>query len=379
MKKIIALVLSVILLLSMTACRSETNGTDTSENITTETTTETEEPSAETTIANQSNEFDLGEFHFTLLDGMELSQADEQSIIVTLVPDKAWATMYAGDASAMNSSTLDVFVPIQQETWADPDLEHSNESEVTVSISDFDVTFSSYSTEAENEMINYHLVGTFTDTWYIYTFHFVSTEDNADLSRKFGNVLGMAQYSGKESRFEIGSTADTTEPSATPPSASLGTVDNPYGPGMYKVGTDLPEGEYLFIATGSLAAYVCLSSDSNQDDIIENENFTYSFFLTVSDGQYLDATRCSFLIADKYTVNINEDGTFSDGMYRVGIDIPSGEYALASSEHGYYCIYNNSVAPFDIVDNDNFENNSYVTVSDGQYLLITRCTASPVK
>lgn len=158
---------------------------------------------------------------------------------------------------------------------------------------------------------------------------------------------------------------------------ALGSAQNPYSEGMYKVGVDLPAGEYLFIANSSTTAYVCVSSDSNQDKIIENENFEHSFFVTVSDGQYLQAKRCDFVTAANYTVNINDDGTFEDGMYRVGIDIPAGEYRLTPDGSGYYCIYKNSKAPFDILSNDNFDGNTYVTVTDGQYLLIKRCSANP--
>ena len=172
-------------------------------------------------------------------------------------------------------------------------------------------------------------------------------------------------------------TVETTIPTEPP---EPGTKENPYRSGMYKVGADLPAGEYMFTATGSTRAYVCASSDSNQDDILENENFNGSFFMTVKDGQYLEANRCEFVIASERTVEINEDSSFEDGMYRVGIDIPAGEYKLTatSDSRGYWCIYKNSVIPFDIVDNDNFDNSAYVTVREGQYLQLSRCIANPV-
>ena len=175
-------------------------------------------------------------------------------------------------------------------------------------------------------------------------------------------------------------TAFPTETTVSTEPPALGTIDNPYYSGMYKVGTDLPAGEYLFTATGSYRAYVCASTDSNQDDIIENENFNGSFFMTVKDGQYLEASRCQFVLASEATVEINQDGSFGEGMYRVGIDIPAGEYKLTadSDTWGYWCIYNNTKTPFDIVNNDNFDNSTYVTVRKGQYLQLSRCTAKPV-
>ena len=170
----------------------------------------------------------------------------------------------------------------------------------------------------------------------------------------------------------------TTVPPTTVPveTAPLGSLENPYEPGMYKVGVDIPAGEYAFVAYYS-SAYVCVSADSNQNDILENENFSNTFIITVADGQYLEANRCGFVRADEVVMVTNDDGSFSDGMYRVGIDIPAGEYKLTSDNGGYYCVYPNSVPPFDIVDNDLFDTNTYVTVKDGQYLLLSRCTAVP--
>jgi hypothetical protein len=66
-------------------------------------------------------------------------------------------------------------------------------------------------------------------------------------------------------------------------------------------------------------------------------------------------------------------------MYRAGRDIPAGEYKLTCDDGmGYYCIYNDTNAPFDIVNNDLFDSSAYVTVKDGQYLVLSRCTAVPV-
>lgn len=167
---------------------------------------------------------------------------------------------------------------------------------------------------------------------------------------------------------------DCQDPTAEP----MGTPENPYMPGMYKVGVDLPAGEYCFVASGGIG-YGCVSADSNQDDILENEMFEHTWFVTVSDGQYLEASRCAFVVAKDVVLNIEPDGSFEEGMYRVGIDIPAGEYKLTSTDGGYYCIYKNSVPPFDIVSNDLFDGSSYVTVKEGQYLKTSDCIAVPVR
>ena len=170
-----------------------------------------------------------------------------------------------------------------------------------------------------------------------------------------------------------------TKPPVPETTAPLGTPENPYMPGMYKVGSDLPAGEYVFVPSSGSRAYVCVSADSNQDDILENSNFHGSFFVTVADGQYLEASRCLFVVAADVKLLDIDDGVLDEGMFRVGIDIPAGEYKVTSDDRGYWCIYNDSVAPFDIVSNDNFEGSAYVTVKDGQYLELSRCNAVPVE
>lgn len=168
---------------------------------------------------------------------------------------------------------------------------------------------------------------------------------------------------------------EVQDPTQDPP----GTKENPYLEGMYKVGSDIPAGEYLFVITDTSGGYVCVSADSNKEDIIENELVELCWFATLEDGQYLEVRDCAFLHAELGTLNTNADGSFSAGMYRVGIDIPAGEYKLTSDDSGYWCIYSSSELPLDIVSNDLFDGSSYVTVKDGQYLKISDCTAVPVK
>lgn len=63
-------------------------------------------------------------------------------------------------------------------------------------------------------------------------------------------------------------------------------------------------------------------------------------------------------------------------MLRVGKDIEAGEYSLEpTGSDGYYCIYSDSrqQGTNSIVANENFSGNTYVTVSDGQYLKLSRC------
>lgn len=152
--------------------------------------------------------------------------------------------------------------------------------------------------------------------------------------------------------------------------------ENRYSSGQYKVGTDIPIGEYILFASGG-TGYFAVSSDSNGSDIIVNENFDYNTIISVSDGQYFELVRCYAVPLDETdTSELKLDG---EGMFKVGTHIPAGEYKLNAdiTGKGYYCIYDSSTQE-NIISNNNFDGSQYVTVQDGQYLQLVRCSFDSV-
>lgn len=142
-------------------------------------------------------------------------------------------------------------------------------------------------------------------------------------------------------------------------------------PGQYKIGIDIPAGIYLF-ASGDNSGYYSVSKDANEDNIIFNENFYKFSYAEVRDGEYLKINRAIAFDASKKSPVIKNILDISDGMYRIGQDIPAGEYKLKgmrSGGNGYYAIVN---ARHDITSNDNFDGTTYVTVRAGQYLKLSR-------
>ena len=140
--------------------------------------------------------------------------------------------------------------------------------------------------------------------------------------------------------------------------------------GTYKVGTDIPAGEYVLFST--MGGYFSVSSDSTGSfsSIIFNDNFDYNTIVTVSDGQYLDIKR-------SYAVPIGQQGytlkTTGEGMFKVGLHIPAGEYKIVADGDGYVEVSSDSTHDLNsIVTNDNFTGEKYITVSDGQYLKLSR-------
>lgn len=148
-----------------------------------------------------------------------------------------------------------------------------------------------------------------------------------------------------------------------------------YDAGQYKVGLDMVEGQYMVWSTHSISGYFCVSSDANGNDILFNDNFETNSIIEVRNGEYVELNRCMAIALDdfyeEYTIKRSATGV----MFRVGYDILPGEYKLIAEEGktGYYCIYAD-LRHDDIISNDNFSNSSYVTVRDGEYLILNRCT-----
>ena len=149
-----------------------------------------------------------------------------------------------------------------------------------------------------------------------------------------------------------------------------------YEEGQYKVGMDIPAGKYVaWCIDNRYGGYFCVSSDANQDDILFNEIFDVNSLLEIREGEYVEANRCLLIPMDEfyaeYTIKTDITGT----MLRVGYDIQAGEYKLQAEEgeSGYYCIYG-ELRQEDILVNDIFEKTTYVTIKEGQYLILHDCT-----
>lgn len=68
--------------------------------------------------------------------------------------------------------------------------------------------------------------------------------------------------------------------------------------GQYKVGDDIAPGTYKVTATGTgdYDGYFCITSDANGDNIISNDNFGGTRYITISYGQYLELSDCKIKV-----------------------------------------------------------------------------------
>lgn len=143
-----------------------------------------------------------------------------------------------------------------------------------------------------------------------------------------------------------------------------------YNAGHYLVGANMPAGEYvLFPVDSSRMAYYSVSNDSNENDIVFNEIFHTNSIATVRNGEYFLLKNC-YAVPFRQALSVD---TSSQGMFKIGIHLPAGTYTVApisSSRRGYYCIYPDSRHK-DISANALFTEPTYVTVKDGEYLVLS--------
>ena len=133
--------------------------------------------------------------------------------------------------------------------------------------------------------------------------------------------------------------------------------------GMYKIGTDLPAGEYMLIADSMAYYEVTKDSSGTLESIIINDNFFINRYITVKEGDYIKLQSCKLYELEKVPDLDQKE------MYKVGVDLEPGEYKVAAEGQGYLEVSNNSRGGLDsIISNDNFEGEKYITVKDGQYL-----------
>ena len=137
---------------------------------------------------------------------------------------------------------------------------------------------------------------------------------------------------------------DATDATTEAPTEAAATVDITKE-GTYKVGVDISAGEYcIFAMDSNFGGYYSVNADSVGDSIIGNENIDYNAFVTVSDGQYLELNRAMAIPAEQIAGSPYAIMTDGEGEFRIGIDLPAGEYKLESTDEidGYYCVYDSS-------------------------------------
>lgn len=227
----------------------------------------------------------------------------------------------------------------------------------------------------------FYLILAFICFFLIGVFNEDAPVDNSAQAEDFRQETTAATEDVVETEAATDAESEQTEPVTTEPEVTEPEVIE-YKSGMYKVGVDIEPGEYFVTNKKGSLAYVEVCSDSSGkfDSIVTNENVSTFFFITVIDGQYLKVKKASFVNAEHaITPAADESGNYQEGMYRVGIDIPAGEYKINTrpGDSIYYEVLTDSSGDFSsIVTNGHSKDPVYITIEAGQYFKLIDGTFS---
>ena len=160
-----------------------------------------------------------------------------------------------------------------------------------------------------------------------------------------------------------------------------------YKSGVYKLGRDIPLGEYIVRKTSN-NAYAGMSFKQSTDPYVQNVASDLPTFIdvpryyTFTQSGYVHITDCELVKAtdSQKIMEANSDGTYSPAMYKVGKDIKAGSYQLTPAANlgtakPYYEICTNSTdSASSTKESGYFDKATNVTVKDGEYILIYNCT-----
>lgn len=196
--------------------------------------------------------------------------------------------------------------------------------------------------------------------------------------------------------FEQRQYASSQRNTTTYVNESLELQPNYSGYFNYLVGVEIPEGEYKIIPNGkneTSQAQISLDEEGHRLNILASQTIrngkTHAFYFKVKNGQYLylksGGSAIPLIHASPYTAM---DGKYVlDGQYKVGFDIPAGDYKLVyrpdkKNNLGKASITNGPISDKDV--ESKFETvdaetpSKVITLSKGQYIEIRQCIIEPI-
>lgn len=148
------------------------------------------------------------------------------------------------------------------------------------------------------------------------------------------------------------------------------TADGAYPESTYKVGTQIPAGEY--VARGnSVSAKIMADLTGDSDADLGYWSSGKCVVFKVEDGQYVKTE------GDIYPIELTQDlkaadNIYKDGMYKIGFHMPAGTYKLkADVDTAYAEIYDDNVPEAKRQDMIIAEPEQTFTVKEGQYVILT--------
>lgn len=157
-----------------------------------------------------------------------------------------------------------------------------------------------------------------------------------------------------------------------------------FEPGSYAKGT-IPKGEYAYV--GRNEGYF---GEEINGQIIDNQifpSFGYVFVHGIgdikTDGYLLSPVALNKLgyksASEVFRSLTKQDAYNFSGMYKIGTDLPAGNYVIESAGAAYVSVNTGPVGNGEIVWNDNFHGTKSANLTEGQYLELNNASISPVR
>ena len=163
---------------------------------------------------------------------------------------------------------------------------------------------------------------------------------------------------------------------------------------IYEVGKDIDAGEYVLVGTKTYTIddvsdedygyyEICTNKECNADngDIETNDNVLGKAYIVVEDGQYLKTNSMKLYKVSEYESNVENSISYNynfgfNSYYKVGKDLSAGTYTFTGDSF-YYAVCSKPSCDAlngEVITNehsDNTNNSSTITLSDGQYLVVS--------
>jgi hypothetical protein len=154
-----------------------------------------------------------------------------------------------------------------------------------------------------------------------------------------------------------------------------------YSGGIYKIGRDIPAGEYLLVYDkaspyGDFYFEICSDEDMSDSGKIYGDWQKVCAYVILDEGTYIKAS--NYTVYDISKNDITLSPFENSGMYKVGRDIEPGTYFLESNNEytAQYSIYTSINSISNITRCSGFvedDGTTEVTLKDGEYIKMTFC------
>lgn len=197
------------------------------------------------------------------------------------------------------------------------------------------------------EPINEVEFGAILDVWtflsfdHIYTLYRAGILGGKDAARNFG-------MNDPITRSEIAAIMTRTVEPELRLSFTLTKPEYPpknewYQPGKYAVGAEIPSALYYVVplSADTPASYSITRVDSSgrESPVTSNGGIVTYDFIYVHNSEFFDLKNGKAILATNIPPLVPEDGRYTSGKYRIGTDIPAGEYKIYTDTEGVLATY----------------------------------------